>query len=87
MRCAGLNVSRVPKDPRDSEFQGIEDPLLTRAFDELASPKSKGFQGKYIHKYDLDQNIIVRAWCNHICDHVLFMGKTGPMGERTPRRA
>ena len=34
-------------------------------FNELASPKSKGFQGKYIHKYDLDQNIIVRAWCNH----------------------
>ena len=30
--------------------------------------KSKGFQGKYVHKYDLDQNIIVRAWCNHICD-------------------
>ena len=54
-------------------------------FNELASPKSKGFQGKYIHKYDLDQNIIARAWGNHICDHVLFMGKTGPMGERPPR--
>ena len=49
------------KDLRASEFQGIEGPLVDKGFNELASPKSKGFQGKYIHKYDLDQNIIVRA--------------------------
>ena len=45
-RCAGLNVSRVPKDPRASEFQGIEGPLLTRAFNELASPKIQRISGK-----------------------------------------
>ena len=34
----------------------------------------KGFK-KYIHKYDLDQNIIVRAWCNHICDLTIKLEK------------
>ena len=75
--------------------KGFRENIYT--FNELASPKSKEFQGKYIHKYDLqrvsgkiytlsmnwrlqkfqrvsrkdihkydlDQNIIVRAWCNH----------------------
>ena len=42
--------------------------------------KSKGFQGKYIHKYDLDQNIIVRAWCNHICDQSSLWGKLDQWG-------
>ena len=31
-RCAGLNISRVPKDPRASEFQGIEGPLIDKGF-------------------------------------------------------
>ena len=30
--------------------------------------KFKRVSRKDIHKYDLDQNIIVRAWGNHICD-------------------
>ena len=30
---------------------------------------------KDIHKYDLDQNIIVRAWCNHICDLIIKLEK------------
>jgi len=33
-------------------------------FNELASKIPKGFKVD-IHKYDLDQNIIVRAWGNH----------------------
>ena len=49
------------KDSRDSGFQGIQGfPLLTGTFNELGISKIKGLQGKYI-KYELDQNIIVRA--------------------------
>ena len=61
--------------------KGFRENIYT--FNELASPKSKGFQGKYIHKYDLDQNIIVRAWCNHICDLIIKLEKWTNGGAHT----
>ena len=53
-------------------------------FNELASPKSKGFQGKYRHKYDLDQiSSSVYSATTSVTSPLSW--KSGPMGERTPR--
>ena len=49
----GFKGSMFQGDQRSKGFRVSRDigfPLLTKAFNELASPKSKGFQGKYIYK-------------------------------------
>ena len=63
VRASNIGVSKIQRvQGKHIHFQWI------------GVSKSKGFQGKYIHKYDLDQNIIVRAWCNHFETFEPFMG-------------
>ena len=72
--------------PRDSGLQGIEGlALLAGAFKKLGVSKIQGFQGKYI-KYELGQKYHRTCIVKSGLRSVLFMGKTGPTGNCTPRR-
>ena len=47
----GLNISRVPKDPRASEFQEIEGPLVDKGFQCIGVSKIQRVSGKiYTYK-------------------------------------
>ena len=85
-RASRAQCFKGTEGPWDSGIQGIESsPCWQGLSMDLAFPKSKGFQGKYIHQVWPRSKYHRPCIVKPLCDLRPFMGWIGPKGECTLR--